>query len=136
MSRKGGHRFSERTCATEEPGDKKMASQIIAIEEHFTSPALRDAVAPRPGPIQTRLDEPVYIHPSPVKPAVAEAFFKDHAAPLAGAPLGFGLETLAHTFRLITSGVFDQYPTLKIIVGHLGETAPYTLWRTEHNLEK
>jgi predicted TIM-barrel fold metal-dependent hydrolase len=32
--------------------------------------------------------------------------------------------------------VFDQYPTLKIIVGHLGETAPYTLWRTEHNLEK
>ena len=34
-----------------------MASQIIAIEEHFTSPALRDAVAPRPGPIQTMLDD-------------------------------------------------------------------------------
>ncbi len=183
-----------------------MAGQIIAIEEHFTSPALRDAVAPRPGPIQTMLDDmtgaphqghgrgrhryrafsprttrrrttcrptsrsrsprrrtisftsrsrptrrasrasrrcrclipkaaadelercvtklgmlgamvmgttqgnfiddkkywpvferatkldvPVYIHPSPVKPAVTEAFFKDHAAPLPGAPLGFGL---------------------------------------------
>jgi predicted TIM-barrel fold metal-dependent hydrolase len=64
-----------------------------------------------------KLDVPVYIHPSPVKPALVEAFF-------------------THTFRLITSGLFDQYPTLKIIVGHLGETAPFTLWRTEHNLAK
>src|SRR5882757_2686415 len=30
----------------------------------------------------TKLDVPVYIHPSPIKPAVTEAFFKDHAAPL------------------------------------------------------
>jgi 2,3-dihydroxybenzoate decarboxylase len=83
-----------------------------------------------------KLGVPVYIHPSPVKPALAEAFFKDHGAALQGSPLGFGLETLTHTFRLITSGLFDQYPTLKIIVGHLGETAPFTLWRTEHNLAK
>lgn len=80
-----------------------------------------------------KLDVPVYIHPSPVKPAIIEAFFKDHMA-LSGSPLGFGLETLTHSFRLITSGLFDEYPTLKIIVGHLGETAPFTLWRTEHNL--
>jgi 2,3-dihydroxybenzoate decarboxylase len=81
-----------------------------------------------------KLDVPVYIHPSPIKPAIVEAFFHDHGAPLQGSPMGFGLETLTHTFRLITSGLFDQYPTLKIIVGHLGETAPYTLWRTDHNL--
>jgi 2,3-dihydroxybenzoate decarboxylase len=84
----------------------------------------------------SKLDVPVYIHPSPVKPALAEAFFKDHGAALIGSPLGFGLETLTHTFRLITSGLFDQYPNLKIIVGHLGETAPFTLWRTEYNLSK
>jgi 2,3-dihydroxybenzoate decarboxylase len=82
----------------------------------------------------TRLDVPVYIHPSPIKPAIVEAFFYGTGAPLQGSPMGFGLETLTHTFRLITSGVFDKYPTLKIIVGHLGETAPYTLWRTDHNL--
>lgn len=82
-----------------------------------------------------RLDVPIYIHPSPVKPAVFEAYFKDHPS-LEGPPLGFGIETLTHTFRLITSGLFDEYPTLKIIVGHLGETAPYTLWRTEHNLAR
>ena len=81
-----------------------------------------------------KLDVPVYIHPSPIKPAIVEAFFHGHAAPLQGSPLGFGLETLTHTFRLITSGLFDKYPNLKIIVGHLGETAPFTLWRTDHNL--
>ncbi len=82
-----------------------------------------------------KLDVPVYIHPSPIKPAIVEAFFHGIGAPLQGSPMGFGLETLTHTFRLILSGVLDQYPTLKIIVGHLGETAPYTLWRTDHNLE-
>ncbi|MSP45460.1 MAG: amidohydrolase [Xanthobacteraceae bacterium] len=83
-----------------------------------------------------KLDVPVYIHPSPVKPALVEAFFKEHGAGLQGSPLGFGLETLTHTFRLITSGLLDQYPTLRIVVGHLGETAPFTLWRTDHNLAK
>ena len=82
-----------------------------------------------------RLDVPVYIHPSPINQMVQDAYFKDHPA-LAGAPLGFGLETLTHTFRLITSGLFDEYPSLKIIVGHLGEAAPYVLWRAEENLKE
>src|SRR3954467_3370352 len=34
-----------------------MASQIVAIEEHLTAAARRDAVAPRPGPIQAMLDD-------------------------------------------------------------------------------
>ena len=66
--------------------------------------------------------------PGPL-PAVQEAYFKEYPY-LAVAPLGFGLETLTHTVRLIVSGLFDALPTLKIIVGHLGETAPFTLWRT------
>ncbi len=79
------------------------------------------------------LDVPLYIHPTPPHSAVQEAYFKDYPA-LAVAPLGFTLETLTHTFRLIVSGLFDEYPTLKIIVGHLGETAPFLLWRTDHIL--
>ena len=75
------------------------------------------------------LDVPVYIHPTPPHPAVTEAYFKEYPV-LAVAPLGFTLETLTHTFRLIVSGLFDALPTLKIIVGHLGETAPFLLWRT------
>jgi predicted TIM-barrel fold metal-dependent hydrolase len=79
------------------------------------------------------LDVPVYIHPTPPHPAVQEAYFKDYPA-LAGAPLGFTIEALTHTFRLIVSGLFDRLPTLKIIAGHLGETAPFLLWRTENSL--
>ena len=32
------------------------------------------------------------------------------------------------------SGVFDAYPRLKIIVGHLGEGLPFYLWRISHGL--
>jgi 2,3-dihydroxybenzoate decarboxylase len=81
-----------------------------------------------------QLDVPVYLHPSPIKPAMLEGYFHGHALPMQNSPLGFGLETLAHSFRLITSGLFEHYPKLKIIVGHLGEMAPFTLWRTDHNV--
>ncbi len=81
------------------------------------------------------LDVPVYIHPTPPHPAVMEAYFKDYPA-LAGAPLGFTIETLTHSYRLIVSGLFDALPNLKIIVGHLGETAPYLLWRTSDTLAR
>jgi 2,3-dihydroxybenzoate decarboxylase len=81
------------------------------------------------------LDVPLYIHPTPPHPAVQEAYFKEYPA-LAVAPLGFTLETLTHTFRLIVSGLFDEFPALKIIVGHLGETAPFLLWRTDNILSE
>jgi predicted TIM-barrel fold metal-dependent hydrolase len=81
------------------------------------------------------LDVPVYIHPTPPHPAVMSAYFDDYPA-LAGAPLGFTIETLTHTYRLIVSGLFDALPKLKIIVGHLGETAPFLLWRTSDTLKR
>ena len=71
------------------------------------------------------LDVPIYIHPTPPLAAVHDVYFKDYPA-LAGAPLGFTIETLTHTYRLILSGLFDKLPALKIIVGHLGETAPFS----------
>jgi 2,3-dihydroxybenzoate decarboxylase len=81
------------------------------------------------------LDVPLYIHPTPPHPAVMGAYFKEYPV-LAGAPLGFTIETLTHTCRLIVSGLFDEFPTLKIIVGHLGETAPFLLWRTNDILSE
>jgi 2,3-dihydroxybenzoate decarboxylase len=83
-----------------------------------------------------QLGVPIYIHPSSMLPAVLEAYFKDHASPMQGPPLGWGIETLTHSFRLITSGVFDEYPASRIIIGHLGEMAPFTLWRTDHNISR
>jgi predicted TIM-barrel fold metal-dependent hydrolase len=80
------------------------------------------------------LDVPLYIHPSPTHPAVVETYFKDHGM-LAGAPLGYTIETLTHTMRLVTGGVFEAFPALKVIVGHLGETVPFLLRRIEETLD-
>ena len=81
------------------------------------------------------LDVPLYIHPTPPHKAVMDAYFADYPV-LAGAPLGFTIETLTHSYRLIVSGLFDEFPTLKIIIGHLGETAPFLLWRTSDILSE
>jgi len=50
---------------------------------------------------------------------------------LAGAPFGFGIETSICMMRLIYSGVFDRYPGLNIIIGHLGEGLPFLLQRID-----
>ena len=46
-------------------------------------------------------------------------------------PWGFAVETSIHALRMCGSGMFDQFPNLKIIVGHLGEHIPYDLWRID-----
>jgi len=33
--------------------------------------------------------------------------------------------------RMCGSGMFDEYPNLKIVIGHLGEHIPYDLWRLD-----
>lgn len=40
-------------------------------------------------------------------------------------------ETGGHALRLILSGLFDRYPKLKVVLGHMGETLPYILWRID-----
>jgi 2,3-dihydroxybenzoate decarboxylase len=81
------------------------------------------------------LDVPIYIHPGPPHRAVVEAYYKDFPN-LTGASLGFTVETLTHVVRLIVRGVFDAYPKLTIIVGHLGEALPFLLWRTDDTLKR
>jgi 2,3-dihydroxybenzoate decarboxylase len=81
------------------------------------------------------LDVPVYIHPGPPHRAVVDAYYKDFPD-LVGAPLAFTVETLTHAVRLIRRGVFDAYPGLKIIVGHLGEALPFLLWRVDNTLKR
>jgi 2,3-dihydroxybenzoate decarboxylase len=46
-------------------------------------------------------------------------------------PWGFAVETSIHALRLCGSGLFDDFPRLKIIIGHLGEHIPYDLWRID-----
>ena len=49
---------------------------------------------------------------------------------------GFTVETATLAVRLVLSGVFDKHPGLKIILGHLGETLPYFVWRIDHALSR
>lgn len=50
---------------------------------------------------------------------------------LDGAIFGFAVETGLHLLRIITSGVFDRFPKLRIVVGHLGEALPFWMFRID-----
>lgn len=71
---------------------------------------------------------PIYIHPvhMPVRPPV----FEDYPG-LAASMWGWTAETGGHALRLILSGLFDRFPALAIILGHMGESLPYVLWRID-----
>ena len=81
------------------------------------------------------LGVPVYLHPGTPHPAVAEAYYKNYPAMMA-AGWAYTAETATHAIRLILSGLFDAYPNLKIILGHLGESLPFSLWRCDQSLSR
>ncbi len=45
---------------------------------------------------------------------------------------GFAVETGLHALRIITQGVFDRFPKLTMVVGHLGEALPFWLFRLDY----
>ena len=85
------------------------------------------------------LDVPLYIHPANPHPAVVEIYLKDYAEKYPGllnAGWGFTMETATAGIRIVLSGVLDAYPDVKIILGHLGETLPFLLWRIDLALNR
>ena len=84
---------------------------------------------------RSALDVPIYLHPCTPQPAVFEAYYKDYPQ-LGRAALGFGIEMAVQAARLVVSGVFDEFPKLKIILGHLGEALPFVLWRANDTLSR
>ena len=97
---------------------------------------------PKYWPIYERaeaLDVPIYFHPSLPNAKVTEIYLQDYAKdfPLVVRPAwGYTVETATQAIRLVLSGVFDKYPKLKIILGHLGETIPFLLWRIDSSLKR
>jgi predicted TIM-barrel fold metal-dependent hydrolase len=81
------------------------------------------------------LDVPIYLHPCTPQPAVFDAYYKDYPQ-LSRAALGFGIEMAVQASRLVVSGVLDEFPKLKIILGHLGEALPFLLWRANDTLSR
>ncbi len=70
----------------------------------------------------------VYIHPAdPVSQMPVLEGFKVLSRPM----WGWGVETGSHALRLIVGGHFERFPNAKLMLGHLGETLPFLLWRLD-----
>jgi 2,3-dihydroxybenzoate decarboxylase len=80
----------------------------------------------------SELDVPVYLHPRMQIPARAENY-AGHGW-MMSSPWGFAVETSIHALRLCGSGLFEAYPNLRIILGHLGENIPFGLERMDERL--
>jgi 5-carboxyvanillate decarboxylase len=75
------------------------------------------------------LDTPVYLHPTAPPRGMIQPLLE---AGLDGAIYGFAVETGMHVLRMITAGVFDRFPRLRLVVGHLGEALPFWLYRLDY----
>jgi 2,3-dihydroxybenzoate decarboxylase len=73
-----------------------------------------------------QLEVPFYLHPAdaPSLPGV----FAGHPE-LHGAAWGWGVETGTHALRLLFGGVFDRFPGVRVVLGHMGEGLPFLRWR-------
>jgi uncharacterized protein len=84
------------------------------------------------------LDVPIYVHPGYPPAAVWEAYYAgfDPAVSFALATAGWGWHSEAgiHALRLILAGIFDRFPGLQIIIGHMGEMLPFMLARIQNVL--
>jgi len=89
---------------------------------YYDIPEFRDFWA-----VVENLDVPFYLHPR-MQIASQSRGYEGHPW-LRSSPWGFAVETSLHALRLCGSGLFDDFPKLKIVIGHLGEGVPFGLWR-------
>ena len=82
-----------------------------------------------------KLDVPIYLHPSKPPAEVMEIYYSGFEAPLNAAlgwaGWGWHCEAGLHSLRLIVGGLFDRFPDLQIIIGHMGENIPFSLDRAD-----
>ena len=72
---------------------------------------------------------PIYLHPNTPPANMIQPFLE---CGLDGAVYGFGVETGLHALRIITAGVFDRFPKLQLILGHMGEALPFWAYRLDY----
>ncbi|MBO4252297.1 amidohydrolase family protein [Streptomyces griseorubiginosus] len=94
------------------------------LEDQFFWPVFEAAEA---------LDVPIYLHPGVPPQAVIDAIYTGFSpmvnAALAAGAWGWHIDTGFHVLRLILGGVFDRFPGLQLIIGHMGEVLPSMIWR-------
>jgi 2,3-dihydroxybenzoate decarboxylase len=86
-----------------------------------------------------KLDVPIYFHPGLPDARVSEIYYGDYAKDfpmVVRAAWGYTVETATTAIRMVLSGVFDRHPKLKVILGHLGETLPFLVWRVDQAVSR
>lgn len=81
------------------------------------------------------LDCPVYVHPRSATPLIHEQMWAERPW-LAYSALGYANRVNMHVLGIITSGVLDRFPKVKLLCGHMGEHIPYDMWRIDHKLNR
>ncbi|KAI0672544.1 amidohydrolase 2 [Trametes maxima] len=81
------------------------------------------------------LDVPIYLHPR-VNPQPVSGLLFAHAPFLIGPAQEFAITLSTHILGLCTNGIFDRFPNLTIISGHLGERIPSDLYRINDQLTR
>lgn len=96
------------------------------LDDEFFRPIFKSA---------QELNVPIYLHPTKPPKAVTDVYYSGFSELVddlfARAGYGWHIETGIHLLRLILGGVFDQFPRLQVIIGHLGESLPYMLERID-----
>jgi 5-carboxyvanillate decarboxylase len=119
----------EGAVAEIERGARRLGFNGVIINSHTHDEYLDD---PKFWPIfeaAQALDTPIYLHPNTPSRGLIGPMLE---AGLDGAIFGFGVETGMHVLRMIVAGVFDRFPRLKFVVGHLGEALPFWLSRLDY----
>jgi len=119
-----------KTAAKEiERGVRKLGLRGVIINSHTEGQRLDDPKFWDIFAAAEALDVPIYLHPNaPPRDMIAPYL----QAGLDGAVFGFQAETGLHMLRIIVAGVFDEFPKLKMIVGHCGEALPFWLYRIDY----
>ena len=90
-------------------------------------------------PILARAEElkvPIYLHPAPPPEPVIEASYvgnysREVTSLLSTGGWGWHIDNGLHVLRMILGGVFDKYPSIQLVTGHLGEALPFMMPRIE-----
>jgi len=112
-----------------ERGVSQLGMHSVIINSHTQGEYLSDPKFWDIFAAAEAFDAPIYLHPNALPPGMLQPF---QECGLDGAIYGFGVETGLHAMRIITAGVFDRFPKLRMILGHMGEALPYWAYRLDY----
>jgi 2,3-dihydroxybenzoate decarboxylase len=112
-----------------ERGVNKLGIHAAVINSHTNGEYLSDPKFWDIFAAAETFDTPIYLHPNALPPKMLQPF---QECGLDGAIYGFGVETGLHALRIITAGVFDRFPKLRMIIGHMGEALPFWAYRLDY----